>query len=183
MADRARASTQAHVRSEILCDDDGRPATYDPTLMDVLVIDVGGSHVKLLVSGSTEPRVFDSSPELTPQALVRRVKEQTSDWRYDGVTLGFPGAVGNHGPMAEPGNLGQGWVGFDFRKAFDGKPTLIVNDAAMQALGAYETGRMLFLGLGTGLGSAIVVDRVVVPLETGQPAVRFTRDALRTPWP
>jgi polyphosphate glucokinase len=134
--------------------------------MDVLTIDIGGSHVKLLASTQTEPRRFDSGKELTPENLVARVRQLTVDWRYEVIALGFPGAVGPKGLMEEPANLGDGWVGFDFERAF-GCPVRVVNDAVMQALGAYAGGRMLFLGLGTGLGSALVCERVLVPLELG----------------
>ncbi len=135
--------------------------------MNVLVIDVGGSHVKLLATGRAEPRRFDSAPDLTPRTLVDRVLKLTDDWSFDAVSLGYPGVVGPDGPAAEPGNLGNGWVGFDFAAAF-GRPVRVVNDAALQAVGAYAgDGRMLFLGLGTGLGSALVAERVVVPLELG----------------
>jgi polyphosphate glucokinase len=134
--------------------------------MDVLVIDVGGSQVKMLATGASEPRRFDSGEDLTPEQLVERVIESSREWSYDVVSLGYPGAVDEDGPTAEPGNLGHGWVGFDFDAAF-GKPVRVVNDAVMQALGGYEGGRMLFLGLGTGLGSALVTEHVVVPLELG----------------
>jgi polyphosphate glucokinase len=134
--------------------------------MDVLVIDVGGSHVKFLASDAAEPRHFDSGSTLTPETLVARVREMTEDWRYDVISLGIPGSVDARGPRKEPGNLGDGWIGFDFEGAF-GKPVRIANDAVMQALGGYDGGRMLFLGLGTGLGSALVSEHVVVPLELG----------------
>ncbi len=138
--------------------------------MDVLVVDVGGSHVKMLVSGgragAQEPRRFVSGAHLTPSVLVAGARDLTRDWHYDVVSLGFPGAVGAHGPRAEPGNLGEGWIGFDFEQAFE-RPVRVVNDAVKQALGAYEGGRMLFLGLGTGLGSALITEHVVVPLELG----------------
>jgi polyphosphate glucokinase len=134
--------------------------------VNVLVIDVGGSHVKLLATGQPAARRFDSGRHFTPVALVEEVRKRVLDWPYDAVSLGYPGAVGPSGPEAEPGNLGPGWVGFDFAAALD-RPVRVVNDAAMQALGAYTGGRMLFLGLGTGLGSALVTDRVVVPLELG----------------
>ena len=134
--------------------------------MNVLVVDVGGSSVKFLASGRPEPRRFESGQHLTPEDMVARVREATGDWNYDVVTVGIPAVVAHHGPQEEPGNLGDGWVGFDFAAAF-GKPVRVANDAAMQALGAYEGGRMLFLGLGTGLGSALVVERVIVPLELG----------------
>jgi len=134
--------------------------------MKILVVDIGGSHVKLLASGQTEPRRFDSGEDLTPRTLVGRVQAQAQGWEYDVVALGYPGVVGPDGPVAEPGNLGRGWVGFDFDAAF-GRPVRVANDAAMQALGGYDGGRMLFLGLGTGLGSALVADRVVISLELG----------------
>jgi polyphosphate glucokinase len=134
--------------------------------MKVLVIDIGGSHVKLCVSGCASPATFDSGPDLTPQRLVEQVRKLSRDWKFDAISIGYPGRVGTKGPEAEPGNLGNGWVGFDFEKAF-AKPVRVVNDAAMQALGGYDNGRMLFLGLGTGLGSALVAHRVVIPLELG----------------
>ena len=130
----------------------------------VLAIDVGGSHVKMRVFGRRELRQFDSGPELTPRRMVSRVHEMTGDWTYDAVSIGYPGVVLHGKVVADPHNLGAGWVGFDFRKAV-GRPTRIMNDAAMQAVGSYEGGRMLFLGLGTGLGSAMIVDGVVAPME------------------
>ena len=132
--------------------------------MQVLVIDVGGSHVKLLASGQSEPRRFSSGDKLTPEKMMKQVHEQTGDWQYEAISLGVPGLVGKKGIEAEPVKLGDGWVHFDFAAAF-GKPVKVINDAAMQALGAYDGGRMLFLGLGTGLGSAMVVDGVVEPME------------------
>jgi polyphosphate glucokinase len=135
--------------------------------MKVLVIDVGGTHVKLLAAGQKESRRFDSGKDLTPDELVRGVREHARDWHYDAVSLGYPGLVGKDGPKEEPENLGPGWVGFDFATAF-GKPVKVLNDAAMQALGSYEEGRMLFLGLGTAVGSTLIVQKVVVPLELGQ---------------
>ena len=134
--------------------------------MNVLVIDVGGSHVKLAVTGVSESRRFDSTPEMTPQMLMRQVLEQTRDWNFDAVSLGIPAVCGPRGVVEEPGNLGTGWIGFNFEKAF-GRPVRVVNDAALQALGAYSGGRMLFLGLGTGLGSTLIAERVVIPLELG----------------
>jgi len=134
--------------------------------MDVLVIDVGGSNVKMRASAASVTRKFGSDPALTPEALVERVQQMTSDWQFDVISLGYPGLVASQAPEAEPGNLGDGWIGFDFSDAF-GKPARLVNDAVMQALGAYDGGRMLFLGLGTGLGSALVTEHVVVPLELG----------------
>jgi polyphosphate glucokinase len=134
--------------------------------MDVLVVDIGGSQVKMLASGGREPRTFDSGRALTPESLVTKVRESTSDWKYDVISIGYPGAVDARGPSAEPGNLAHGWLRFDFSKAF-GKPVRVLNDAAMQALGGYDGGRMLFIGLGTGVGSALVTEHVVVPLELG----------------
>jgi len=134
--------------------------------MDVLVVDIGGSQIKMRASGTAESRTFDSAKDLTPHALVESVRESTADWKYDVISLGYPGAVDARGPRAEPGNLGDGWVRFDFSKAFD-KPVRVLNDAAMQALGGYVGGRMLFMGLGTGVGSALVTEHVVVPLELG----------------
>ena len=132
----------------------------------VLAVDVGGSHVKVLVSGESEPRKFDSGPTLTAQQMVDGVKKAAEGWDYDAVTVGIPAPV-HHGRLpAEPVNLGDGWVGFDYEGAF-GKPTKIVNDAAMQAVGSYEGGRMLFLGLGTGLGSTVIDEGLVEPMELG----------------
>ena len=130
----------------------------------VLAIDVGGSHVKMRVFGRRELRQFESGPDLTPRQMVAKIHELTGDWNYDAVSIGYPGVVLHGKVVAEPYNLGKGWVGFDFRKAF-GRPTHVLNDAAMQAVGSYEGGRMLFLGLGTGLGSAMIVDGVVAPME------------------
>ncbi len=132
--------------------------------MNVLVIDVGGTNVKLAATGVEETRKLPSGPELTPQQMVQNVQEATRDWDYEAISIGIPAPVIRGKILAEPFNLGSGWADFDFSAAF-GKPVKIMNDAAMQALGSYEGGRMLFLGLGTGLGSALVVDNVVVPLE------------------
>ena len=132
----------------------------------ILVVDVGGSKLKILASGQTEPRRHRSGPGLTPQQMVDAVRELAGEWEYDAVSVGYPGPVGDHGPRSEPGNLGPGWVGFDFAAAFD-RPVRIINDAAMQALGSYDGGRMLFLGFGTGLGSALIAENVIVPLELG----------------
>lgn len=134
--------------------------------MNVLVIDVGGTHVKVLVSGESEPRKFASGPKLTARQMVSGVKKITADWNYDAVSIGFPGPVLRNRPVAEPRNLGKGWFGFNFRSAF-GCPVKVVNDAAMQALGSYRHGKMLFLGLGTGLGSTLIVDGIVEPMELG----------------
>ena len=133
----------------------------------VLGIDVGGSHVKVLLStDGVERRRFESGPDLEPQRLVAGVKEETRDWSFDVVTIGIPAVVRAGRVAAEPVNLGSGWVGFDFQDAF-GKPTKVINDAAMQALGSYDGGKMLFLGLGTGLGSALVAEEVILPMELG----------------
>ncbi len=134
--------------------------------MKVLAIDVGGTHVKILVSGQDEVRKFVSGPTMTPEMMVAGVKELSKDWQYDVASLGYPGPVLCNRPIAEPHNLGPGWTGFDFEKAF-GHPVKVVNDAAMQALGSYKGGRMLFLGLGTGLGSTFIVDGILEPMELG----------------
>jgi polyphosphate glucokinase len=130
----------------------------------VLAIDVGGSHVKTRVSGRRDMRQFESGPTMTPSRMVAKVLEMNGDLQYEVVSIGYPGVVVHNKIITEPFNLGRGWVGFDFRKAF-GRPTQLMNDAAMQAIGSYEGGRMLFLGLGTGLGSALIVDGVVAPME------------------
>ncbi len=130
----------------------------------VLVIDVGGTNIKMLATGQTEPRRYPSGPTMTPGRMIRVVKESVRDWKFDCVSLGFPGPIINECPLREPHNLGSGWMGFDFRKAF-GRPVKIINDAAMQALGSYQRGRMLFLGLGTGLGAAMIVDGVLQAME------------------
>jgi predicted NBD/HSP70 family sugar kinase len=130
----------------------------------ILVVDVGGNNIKLLVSGHQTPRKVPSGPDLTPGRMGAGVKKAVADWKYDAVTIGFPGPVKDNRPAAEPKNLGRGWVRFDYRRAF-GKPVRMINDAAMQALGSYNGGRMLFLGLGTGLGVALVLDGVLHALE------------------
>ena len=130
----------------------------------ILVIDVGGTHVKALVSGKRTPQKIDSGPSLTPRRMMTALKPLLAEWKYDLVTIGYPGPVVGGRITAEPKNLGSGWVGFDFKKAF-GRPVKVVNDAAMQALGCYQGGRMLFLGLGTGLGSAMVFDGQLEPME------------------
>ena len=130
----------------------------------VLVIDIGGSRVKVMTSTERERRAFACGPNLSAKAMVRQVKALTKDWSYDVVSIGYPGPVINNRPLSEPHNLGLGWAGFNFEKAF-GRPTRVVNDALMQAIGSYEGGRMLFLGLGTGLGSAMIVDGVLEPME------------------
>jgi polyphosphate glucokinase len=134
--------------------------------MKVLVVDVGGTHVKMLATGQTAPREFPSGPKMTPQQMVSGVKRIAGTWEYEAVSIGYPGAVLHNRPIAEPNNLGSGWVGFDFRGAFR-RPVKIINDAAMQALGSYKGGKMLFLGLGTGFGSAFIVDGIVEPMELG----------------
>jgi predicted NBD/HSP70 family sugar kinase len=134
------------------------------TAQAVLVIDLGGTNVKVLATGQKEPRRYPSGPTMTPHRMVRVVKKLVRDWKFDCVSLGFPGPIINECPLREPHNLGGGWVGFDFRKAF-GCPVKVINDAAMQALGSYMGGRMLFLGLGTGLGAAMIVDGMLQPME------------------
>lgn len=135
-----------------------------PTVSKVLVVDVGGTHIKALATGMQTPIKIVSGPSFTAGDMVREVKAALKNRKYEAVSMGYPGPVVHHRPMREPYNLGRGWVGFDFRKAF-GRPIKIVNDAAMQALGSYQGGRMLFLGLGTGLGSAMIVDGVLQPME------------------
>lgn len=130
----------------------------------VLVIDVGGTNVKVLATGHAAPRRIPSGPAMTAGNMVQAVKQATADWTYDAVAIGYPGPVRDGRPVAEPKNLGGGWVKYSFRRAF-GVPVKVVNDAAMQALGSYEGGRMLFLGLGTGLGSTLITDGVLVPME------------------
>ena len=134
--------------------------------MKVLVVDVGGTHVKILATGQRRHRQISSGPTLTAKQMVPEVKALAGTWKYDVVSLGYPGLVLDDRPIAEPHNLGRGWVGFDFRAAF-GCPIKMINDAAMQALGGYKGGKMLFLGLGTGLGSALIVNGIVVPMELG----------------
>jgi predicted NBD/HSP70 family sugar kinase len=129
-----------------------------------LVIDVGGTNVKVLATGQKEPLKIPSGRHLTPAHMAREVLDAAKDWDFANVSIGFPGPVVKGRPAREPHNLGRGWMRFDYAKAF-GKPVRIMNDAAMQALGSYDGGNMLFLGLGTGLGSAMVRDGVVVPLE------------------
>ena len=132
--------------------------------MKVLAIDIGGTHVKVLATGRKQHLQIDSGPTMTPKKMVAAVRAATGGWKYEAVSIGYPGPVIHGHPVAEPHNLGRGWVGFDFRKAF-GRPVKVINDAAMQALGSYRGGRMLFLGLGTGLGSALIVDGVLEPME------------------
>lgn len=132
--------------------------------MRVLVIDVGGSHIKALATGHRVPVKILSGPNLTAKEMVRSIRQAVANWKYSAVSIGYPGVVMHGKPVNEPRNLGVGWVGFDFKKAF-GCPVKVINDAAMQALGSYQGGRMLFLGLGTGLGSALVIDGVLEPME------------------
>jgi polyphosphate glucokinase len=134
--------------------------------MKVLVVDVGGSHVKILATGQKQKREIVSGPRMTARQMVSRVKKLSEGWAYDVVSVGFPGPVLHNRPVAEPYNLGRGWIGFDFESAFD-SPVRVVNDAAMQALGSYEGGKMLFLGLGTGLGSTMIINGIVEPMELG----------------
>ncbi len=132
--------------------------------MKILVIDVGGTHVKLLAAGRKQRVEFPSGPKMTAARMVVAVQAATPGWSYDRVSIGYPGSVVQGRPITEPRHLGSGWVGFNFKKAL-GRPVKIVNDAAMQALGSYHGGRMLFLGLGTGLGSALIVNNVLEPME------------------
>jgi polyphosphate glucokinase len=132
----------------------------------ILVVDVGGSHVKALLWGESEKRKFTSGPDLTAKEMVDGALKLADGWSFDRVSIGVPTPVHGGKPVAEPVNLGTGWVGFDYEGAF-GAPTRLINDAAMQAIGSYEGGRMLFLGLGTGLGSALIADGVLEPLELG----------------
>ncbi len=132
--------------------------------MNVLVVDVGGTSVKILATGQSESRKFPSGPELTAESMVGGVKQLAADWPFDVVSIGYPGPVLHNRPVAEPHNLAKGWIGFDYDAAF-GKPVKVMNDAAMQALGSYRGGKMLFLGLGTGLGTTMIVDGIVEPME------------------
>ena len=132
----------------------------------VLVVDVGGTSVKIIATGQDGHRSFLSGPALTPRQMVSEVKKLSADWPYNVVSIGFPGSVLCGRPIAEPYNLGRGWVGFDYAAAFS-HPVRIINDAAMQAMGSYKGGKMLFLGLGTGLGSAMIVQGIVEPMELG----------------
>jgi polyphosphate glucokinase len=134
--------------------------------MNVLVVDIGGTHVKVLASGETESRQFESGPTLLPKCMALQSQKIIEGWSYDVVSIGYPGPVLRNRPIAEPHNLGRGWVGFDFESAF-ACPVKLINDAAMQALGSYKGGKMLFLGLGTGLGSTMIVDGIIEPMELG----------------
>jgi polyphosphate glucokinase len=143
-----------------------RKYPVEPRAPSVLAVDVGGSHVKAVLNGVDERRRFVSGHKMTAAQMVEGVLEETADWDYVGVSVGVPGPVVDGKVVREPVNLGPGWVGFEFEQAF-GKPTKVVNDAAMQALGSYDGGRMLFLGLGTGLGTTLIIDGVVAPMELG----------------
>ncbi|HVC78086.1 MAG TPA: ROK family protein [Candidatus Micrarchaeaceae archaeon] len=132
--------------------------------MNILAIDVGGTHIKVLATGHRKPVEIPSGPKMTAREMVKKVRQETTGWRYSAVSIGYPGPVLHSKPVSEPINLGGGWVGFDFAKAF-GRPVRLINDAAMQALGSYKGRRMLFLGLGTGLGSALIVDGKLEPME------------------
>ena len=134
--------------------------------MNVLVIDVGGTHVKILATGQNDKREFASGPKMTAEQMVSGVRQLADGWSYDAVSVGYPGPVLHNRPVADPKNLGPGWMGFDFKTGF-GRPTKVLNDAAMQALGSYKQGKMLFLGLGTGLGSTLILDGIVEPMELG----------------
>jgi polyphosphate glucokinase len=132
--------------------------------MNVLAIDIGGTHVKILATGQDESRRFVSGPTMTPKRMVAGVKKLAGDWKYQAVSIGYPGMVVRNRPLAEPHNLGRGWVGFNFQTAFR-RPVKVINDAAMQALGSYKGGKMLFLGLGTGLGTTMIVDGNIEAME------------------
>jgi polyphosphate glucokinase len=132
--------------------------------MRILVVDVGGTHVKLSVTGRKTTVKIPSGPTMTARKMIRLVRKAVAGWNYSVVSIGYPGPVVNGKPISEPRNIGGGWIGFDFRRAF-GRPVKVINDAAMQAFGAYRGGRMLFLGLGTGLGSALIVDGALEPME------------------
>ncbi len=134
--------------------------------MNILTIDVGGTHVKILTNHAPEPRRFPSGPKMTPDDMVTQVQALASGWKFDVVTIGYPGPVKDSQMIAEPHNLATGWIGFDFTTAF-GCPVKLINDAAMQALGSYNCGKMLFLGLGTGLGTTLIVDDLILPMELG----------------
>jgi len=138
----------------------------EPRAPAVLTVDVGGSNVKAVLNGVDERRRFPSGKKLTAEQMVTRVLELTADWTYVGVSVGVPAPVVNNRVLRDPVNLGKGWKGFDLAEAF-GRPTKVLNDAAMQALGSYQGGRMLFLGLGTGLGSTMILDGTIAPMEIG----------------
>lgn len=141
-------------------------STRSKRQLNVLVVDVGGSHVKCVATGHKDAVAFKSGRNMTPDRMMKKLREITAGWHYDAVSIGYPGVVLGERIAREPNNLGSGWIGFDFQAAF-ACPVKIINDAAMQALGGYEGGRMLFLGLGTGLGSALILDGVIAPMELG----------------
>lgn len=143
-----------------------KPSAKRTPQRTILAVDVGGTHVKVMDNKNLTKREFESGPHLSAKKMVKEVTKLTADWSYDVVSVGYPGPVVHNRPIAEPHNLGHGWVGFNFEKAFS-RPTRVANDALMQALGSYEGGRMLFLGLGTGLGSAMIVDGILEPMELG----------------
>ena len=141
-------------------------AARPPRVKGILVIDVGGTSVKMLATGQTESRSFRSGPRLTPRQMVSKVKKLAADWTYDVISIGYPGPVLGGRPAAEPANLGRGWVAFDFAQAFR-RPAKVLNDAALQALGSYNGGKMLFLGLEQDLGTALCHQRRSKPMELG----------------
>jgi polyphosphate glucokinase len=143
------------------------PPAWEEMTMKILVIDIGGTNVKVLATGHEAPRKIPSGPELTPEKMVTEVLSATPDWDYEAVSIGFPGPVLCGQPITEPVNLGPGWMGFDFAAAFH-RPVKVINDAGMQALGSYQGGKMLFLGLGTGLGAAVILDGTLEALELGR---------------
>lgn len=158
--------SSAHVRSPFFHDSvpSKRRALPDRPPAKILVVDVGGSHIKLLTTGRRAPRKVPSGPTLTPRVMVRDTLAAVEGWEFDAVSIGYPGPVADNRPLKDPINLGKGWVRFDYEKAFK-CPVRMINDAAMQAIGSYEGGRMLFLGLGTGLGTTVILDGTVVPME------------------
>jgi polyphosphate glucokinase len=142
--------------------------------MNILMIDVGGTNVKLMASGHEGRRKVPSGPKLTATQMAKEVLKATEDWDYEAISIGFPGLVSEGRPAREPLNLGGGWLNFDYEKTF-GRPVRFINDAAMQALASYSTGRMLFLGFGTSIGATVIVDDVILPFEIG--ILRLTRRA------
>lgn len=157
-----RAAPPAKVQAQAQQKAAGEAPT--PTSKRILSVDIGGSHVKFKLNTGDEVRRFDSGPALAPAQMCAQILDMTKDWTFEAVSLGYPGPVLHGKPVHDPANLAPGWVGFDFATTL-GKPVKLVNDAAMQALGSYQAGKMLFLGLGTGLGSAMVVQGIVEPLE------------------
>lgn len=171
MATKTRRNARGHDQPSHKLKEDGRIPRRAPK---VLVIDVGGTNVKVLSTGKRTPRKVSSGPTMTARRMVDAVRQLVADWSYDVIALGYPGAVRAGRPAVEPKNLKRGWVNFDFAAAF-GCPVKVINDAAMQALGSYQDGRMLFLGLGTGLGSALITDGVLVPMELAHLVYRKDR--------